>query len=77
MREYKDKEKKIRMKEEERRKMLGMTMNDNKSEKEEEKSITVSPSGTKNAFNISKNETVNDLGKSKMTVKGVTLLSKD
>jgi hypothetical protein len=39
--------------------------------------MTISASGTKNLFNASKQESVGDLGKSKMTVKGLTLLRKD
>lgn len=39
--------------------------------------MTISASGTKNQFNVSKHDT-GDLGKSKMTpIKGLTLLRKD
>lgn len=52
-------------------------MMQNKSQNEEhEKSITISPSTTKNQF-PKMTETVGQLGKSKVTVKGLTLLRKD
>ena len=52
MRNYKDKEEEIRLKEEDRRKLMGTTIISNNSEvdPDNEKSLTGSPSATKNNF---------------------------
>ena len=71
MRQYKDKEEEIRLKEEDRRKLLGTTIKSNHSEidPDQEKSMHESPSNTKNNFGTTQ--------KSAVTVKGMTLLRKD